>query len=258
MSRLAPPDLDRRPRPRRRRADPRRPPSALADARARDEEAADAARHALSSTSSTSRSTRTSSSFELAAKRLSADTMSIKAGRLVGRQGRVAQGHGADALGLRPGRDRRPPPAYRRAARSSRGTEAHVVNAGDGKHQHPTQALLDLYTLRERARPARRAARGDRRRRAPLAGRALARAGARARRRARRRSSARRRCCRAGSRRSAARSRIDIDAIGDADVVYVLRMQRERMLRARPSCRRCASTPPAGASRRSGCGRDSW
>ena len=28
-------------------------------------------------------------------------------------------------------------------------TRAHVVNAGDGKHQHPTQALLDLYTMRE-------------------------------------------------------------------------------------------------------------
>ena len=28
-------------------------------------------------------------------------------------------------------------------------TDAHVVNAGDGKHQHPTQALLDLYTMRE-------------------------------------------------------------------------------------------------------------
>jgi aspartate carbamoyltransferase catalytic subunit len=28
-------------------------------------------------------------------------------------------------------------------------THAHVVNAGDGKHQHPTQALLDLYTMRE-------------------------------------------------------------------------------------------------------------
>jgi aspartate carbamoyltransferase catalytic subunit len=31
----------------------------------------------------------------------------------------------------------------------ARVTEAHVVNAGDGKHQHPTQALLDLYTMRE-------------------------------------------------------------------------------------------------------------
>ena len=43
-------------------------------------------------------STRTSSSFELAAKRLSADTMTLKSVRLVGRQGRVAEGHGADAL----------------------------------------------------------------------------------------------------------------------------------------------------------------
>ena len=31
----------------------------------------------------------------------------------------------------------------------ARWTGAHVVNAGDGKHQHPTQALLDLYTLNE-------------------------------------------------------------------------------------------------------------
>jgi aspartate carbamoyltransferase catalytic subunit len=31
----------------------------------------------------------------------------------------------------------------------ARVTEAHVVNAGDGKHQHPTQALLDLYTIQE-------------------------------------------------------------------------------------------------------------
>ena len=29
-------------------------------------------------------------------------------------------------------------------------TEASVVNAGDGKHEHPSQALLDVYTLRER------------------------------------------------------------------------------------------------------------
>src|SRR6266511_967751 len=31
----------------------------------------------------------------------------------------------------------------------ARVTDAHVVNAGDGKHQHPTQALLDLYTIRK-------------------------------------------------------------------------------------------------------------
>ena len=53
-------------------------------------------------------STRTQSSFELAAKRLSADLITLKASGLGGREGRVAQGHGADALGLRPRRDRHP------------------------------------------------------------------------------------------------------------------------------------------------------
>ena len=71
-------------------------------------------------------STRTSSSFELAAKRLSADTMSIKSSRLVGGQGRVAEGHGAHARRLRPGRDRDPAPADRRArARRARDAGAH-------------------------------------------------------------------------------------------------------------------------------------
>ena len=97
-------------------------------------------------------STRTSSSFEIAAKRLSADLVSVKAQGSVGRQGRVAQGHRSDALGLRPGGDRLPlartraPPAL-----VARWTPASVINAGDGKHEHPTQALLDLYTLRRRA-----------------------------------------------------------------------------------------------------------
>ena len=45
-------------------------------------------------------STRTSSSFELAAKRLSADVVSIQVGRLERGEGRVAQGHGPDAVGL--------------------------------------------------------------------------------------------------------------------------------------------------------------
>ena len=110
----------------------------------------------------------------------------------------------------------------------ARVTDAHVVNAGDGKHQHPTQALLDLHTLAARSAGS-RAARRDRRRRPPLAGRALARAGAA--------------CC-VGARVTlvgpppliprgieaiGAEVSYDIDAIRDADVVYVLRMQRERM-----------------------------
>ena len=46
-------------------------------------------------------------------------------------------------------------------------TEAAVVNAGDGKHEHPSQALLDVYTLRRRLGYARRQADLDRRRRPP-------------------------------------------------------------------------------------------
>ena len=108
-------------------------------------------------------------------------------------------------------------------------TDAHVVNAGDGKHQHPTQALLDLYTMREalgRLEGVQVAIVGDvlHSRVARSLVQALALVGG-----AGRRSSARRRSCRAGSRRSAASVSHDIGAIADADVVYVLRMQRERM-----------------------------
>ena len=112
-------------------------------------------------------STRTSSSFELAAKRLSADLVNVKSSGSVGGQGRVAQGHGADALGLRPGGDRDPLAARRRRRRSWRaGRPPSVINAGDGKHEHPTQALLDLYTLRRRVGLARGPVGLDRRRRA--------------------------------------------------------------------------------------------
>ena len=72
-------------------------------------------------------------------------------GRLLGRQGRVAEGHGRDPLRLRPGGDRDPPPATPAPPQLVAGwTDAAVVNAGDGKHEHPSQALLDVYTLRRR------------------------------------------------------------------------------------------------------------
>ena len=51
--------------------------------------------------------------------------------------------------------------------------DAAVVNAGDGKHEHPTQALLDVYTLRERLGSLDGARDLDRRRRPALARRAL-------------------------------------------------------------------------------------
>ena len=94
-------------------------------------------------------STRTSSSFELAAKRLSADTMSIKASGSAVDKGEslkdTALTLGAfdpDVIVIRH-------PQIGAAHFVARLTRAHVVNAGDGKHQHPTQALLDLYTLQE-------------------------------------------------------------------------------------------------------------
>ena len=149
--------------------------------------------------------------------------------RLVGRQGRVAEGHGDHARRLRPRRDRHPPPADRRAAarracnrrarRERRRRQAPASDAGAARPLHDARG----------ARPARGAARRDRRRRPALAGRALADPGARARWARTSRSSARRRCCRAGSRRWAARRPRTSARSRGADVVYVLRMQRERM-----------------------------
>jgi aspartate carbamoyltransferase catalytic subunit len=94
-------------------------------------------------------STRTSSSFELAAKRLSADTMSIKAAGSAVDKGESLKdtaltlaAYDPDVIVLRH-------PQIGAPQLVARVTEAHVVNAGDGKHQHPTQALLDLYTIQE-------------------------------------------------------------------------------------------------------------
>ncbi len=94
-------------------------------------------------------STRTSSSFELAAKRLSADTMSIKsAGSSVDKGESLKDtaitlgAYDPDLIVIRH-------PQIGAPELVARVTSAHVVNAGDGKHQHPTQALLDLYTIQE-------------------------------------------------------------------------------------------------------------
>jgi len=93
-------------------------------------------------------STRTSSSFELAAKRLSADTMSLKASGSSVDKGEslkdtilTLSAYGPDVIVIRHAQAGAPELV-------TRYTDAHVVNAGDGKHQHPTQSLLDLYTIR--------------------------------------------------------------------------------------------------------------
>jgi aspartate carbamoyltransferase catalytic subunit len=94
-------------------------------------------------------STRTSSSFELAAKRLSADTMSIKSSGSSVDKGESLKdtaitlgAYDPDVIVIRH-------PHIGAPQLIARVTEAHVINAGDGKHQHPTQALLDLYTMRQ-------------------------------------------------------------------------------------------------------------
>ncbi|HEY5154992.1 MAG TPA: aspartate carbamoyltransferase catalytic subunit, partial [Acidimicrobiales bacterium] len=95
-------------------------------------------------------STRTRLSFETAAKRLGADTMtfsvgtsSVKKGESVRDTVQTIEAMGVDAIVVRHGSAGVPVQVARW------GTSA-VVNAGDGWHEHPTQALLDCYTIRER------------------------------------------------------------------------------------------------------------
>jgi aspartate carbamoyltransferase catalytic subunit len=95
-------------------------------------------------------STRTRSSFELAAKRLSADLVSVKSRGSAVEKGEslkdtilTLSAHKPDAIVIRT-------PFVGAAALVARWTSAAVVNAGDGKHEHPTQALLDVYTLQRR------------------------------------------------------------------------------------------------------------
>ncbi len=167
-------------------------------------------------------STRTSSSFELAAKRLSADTMTIKSsgssvdkGESLKDTALTLGAYDPDVIVIRHAHIGAPQLV-------ARVTEAHVVNAGDGKHQHPTQALLDLYTIHaEFGRIAglhvaivgdvlhSRVARSNIQALALMGGPpALLPRGIEA---------------------MGCETTTDIDAIKAADIVYVLRMQNERM-----------------------------
>jgi aspartate carbamoyltransferase catalytic subunit len=93
-------------------------------------------------------STRTRVSFEIAAKRLSADVLnfsakgsSVSKGESLKDTALTLQAMGVDAIVIRHH-------ASGAARQLTRWVDAKVLNAGDGRHQHPTQALLDLYTLR--------------------------------------------------------------------------------------------------------------
>jgi aspartate carbamoyltransferase catalytic subunit len=174
-------------------------------------------------------STRTSSSFELAAKRLSADVMSIKASGSAVDKGESLKdtaltigAYDPDLVVIRH-------PEIGAPELVARCTEAHVVNAGDGKRQHPTQALLDLYTIEKelgRLDGLHVAIVGD----------VLHSRVARSNIQALRLMGARVTVVGPpplvprGIEAMGCEVSYDIRAIGDADVVYVLRMQRERML----------------------------
>jgi aspartate carbamoyltransferase catalytic subunit len=95
-------------------------------------------------------STRTRISFEAAAKRLSADVInfsakgsSVSKGESLKDTAMTLQAMGADGVVIRHGASGAP---HRLA--NSGWIEAAVVNAGDGTHEHPTQALLDAFTMR--------------------------------------------------------------------------------------------------------------
>jgi aspartate carbamoyltransferase catalytic subunit len=99
-------------------------------------------------------STRTRLSFETAAKRLGADTMTFSVGTSSVKKGeslldtvQTIEAMGIDAIVVRHSASGAP---HRVASWSS----ASVVNAGDGRHEHPTQAILDAFTLRRHRGPS--------------------------------------------------------------------------------------------------------
>jgi aspartate carbamoyltransferase catalytic subunit len=174
-------------------------------------------------------STRTSTSFELAGKRLSADVVNVKGSGSSVEKGETLKdtiitlsSYAPDVIVIRHA-------SVGACQIAARHTDAAVVNAGDGKHEHPTQTLLDLFTIEREVGPLdglHVAFVGD------IAHSRVARSGIR------------------GFQMMGARVSLigpptllprdaeqalgvststDIRDVADADVVYVLRMQLERM-----------------------------
>jgi aspartate carbamoyltransferase catalytic subunit len=195
-------------------------------------------------------STRTSSSFELAAKRLSADVISVKAqgssvdkGESLKDTIATLSAYDPEAIIIRS-------PQAGAAALVAGWTDAAVINAGDGKHEHPSQALLDVYTLLDRL--------------GPLDGKRIWVVGDVAHSRVARSS------VRAFTEMGASVTVAGpptliprgfgeafgcevahtLDDLGEADVIYALRMQRERMAESFvPSMREYAVNYQIGARR---------
>jgi aspartate carbamoyltransferase catalytic subunit len=173
-------------------------------------------------------STRTRSSFELAAKRLSADVLNFAAAGSSVDKGESLKdtiatlgSYDPDALVIRS-------PHVGAAALVATWTGVAVINAGDGTHEHPTQALLDVFTLTRRI--------------GPLDGRSIWIVGdvlhsrvARSNILAFTKLGARVTVCGPptlippGIDALGCEVRYDLRGIGQADVIYALRMQNERM-----------------------------
>jgi aspartate carbamoyltransferase catalytic subunit len=173
-------------------------------------------------------STRTASSFELAAKRLSADTMSFKAAGSSVEKGESLKDTVLTLSAYDPAAIVVRHPHIGAPQLVARWTEAAVVNAGDGKHQHPTQALLDLFTMQQalgRLEGLHVAIVGDvvHSRVARSLIQALALVGAHTR------LVGPPTLLPTGIEALGCDTATEVEAIDTADVVYVLRMQRERM-----------------------------
>ena len=173
-------------------------------------------------------STRTSSSFELAAKRLSADLVSVKAQGSAVDKGESLKDTVQTLSAYDPAAIVFRSPHAGAAGLVARWTPASVINAGDGKHEHPTQALLDLYTLRRRAGRLEGLS-------VWIVGDVLHSRVARSNILAFGRMGCRITVCGPptliprGVESLGCEVRHDLEGLGEADVVYALRMQHERM-----------------------------
>ena len=173
-------------------------------------------------------STRTLSSFELAAKRLSADVVSVKAAGSSVDKGESLKDTVSTLSAYDPAAIVIRSPHAGAAELVSGWTDASVINAGDGKHEHPTQALLDVYTLRRQIGELDG-------KRIWIVGDVLHSRVARSCLLAFRLMGAKVTLCGPptliprGAEALGCEISYDLDALGEADVVYALRMQRERM-----------------------------
>jgi aspartate carbamoyltransferase catalytic subunit len=194
-------------------------------------------------------STRTRTSFEIAGKRLSADVINLSVSTSSVTKGETLLDTVKNLEAMHPDVIVVRHPSSGAAHFVARHTRAGVVNAGDGTHEHPTQALLDAFTIRR--------AKGR------LAGLVVAIAGdiahsrvARSNALLLRRLGATVRFCAPRTLLPAGVEQYDVElfddiglAVADADVVMMLRIQRERLTEALiPSTREYSRT--FGLSRR--------